>query len=47
MPTSRPVRNVMALLASFGRDKRANVAVTFGIAVIPIIAAVGMAVDYT
>jgi Flp pilus assembly protein TadG len=37
----------MTLLARFGRDKRANVAVMFGLAVIPIIAAVGMAVDYS
>jgi Flp pilus assembly protein TadG len=36
----------MALLARFGRDKRANIAVIFGIAVIPIITGVGVAIDY-
>jgi Flp pilus assembly protein TadG len=37
----------MALLARFGRDKRANIAVIFGIAVIPIITGVGVAIDYS
>jgi Flp pilus assembly protein TadG len=37
----------MALLARFGRDKRANVAVIFGIAVIPILTSVGVAIDYS
>jgi Flp pilus assembly protein TadG len=37
----------MALLARFGRDKHANIAMMFGLAVIPILAAVGVAVDYT
>ena len=47
MSTSRHSRNAMALLARFGRDKSANIAVIFGIAVIPIITAVGVAIDYS
>jgi Flp pilus assembly protein TadG len=37
----------MALLARFGRDKSANIAVIFGISVIPILTAVGCAIDYS
>jgi Flp pilus assembly protein TadG len=37
----------MALLARFGGDKRANIAVIFGISVIPILTAVGCAIDYS
>jgi Flp pilus assembly protein TadG len=47
MSTPRYLRSAMALLARFGRDKRANIAVIFGIAVIPIIMTVGVAVDYS
>ncbi len=47
MSTPRHSRNAMALLARFGRDKSANIAVIFGIAVIPIITAVGVAIDYS
>jgi uncharacterized membrane protein len=47
MSTPRHSRNAMALLARFGRDKRANIAVIFGIAVIPIITGVGVAIDYS
>jgi len=46
MSTSPHLRNARALLARFGRDKSANIAVIFGIAVIPILTAVGAAVDY-
>jgi Flp pilus assembly protein TadG len=35
------------LFARFGRDKSANIAVIFGIAVIPILTAVGAAIDYS
>jgi Flp pilus assembly protein TadG len=37
----------MALLARFRRDNKANIAVIFGIAVIPVLTAVGAAVDYS
>jgi Flp pilus assembly protein TadG len=37
----------MTLLARFRRDRSANIAVIFAIAVIPILAAVGTAVDYS
>jgi len=47
MSTPRHSRNAMALLARFGRDRSANIAVIFGIAVIPIITAVGVAIDYS
>ena len=47
MSTSPHLRNARALLARFGRDKSANIAVIFGIAVIPILTAVGAAVDYS
>jgi len=33
--------------ASFGRDRRGNVAITFAIATLPIVGAVGYAVDYS
>src|SRR6478735_10609289 len=35
------------LLRSFRRDARGNIAVTFGLAAIPLIGFVGAAVDYT
>jgi Flp pilus assembly protein TadG len=47
MRTPRHVRSAMTLLARFRRDRSANIAVIFGIAVIPILAAVGTAVDYS
>ena len=37
----------MSLLKSFWRDKRGNVAIIFGIALIPLLGATGAAVDYT
>jgi len=41
--TARLARKV----ASFGRDRRGNVALTFAIATLPIVGAVGYAVDYS
>jgi Flp pilus assembly protein TadG len=35
------------ILAAFHRESRGNVAITFGIAAIPIILSVGAAVDYS
>jgi Flp pilus assembly protein TadG len=40
-------RSTMALLARFGGDKRANVAIIFGLSVIPVLTAVGVAIDYS
>ena len=40
-------RKVRHLLRIFSADRRANVAITFAIAVIPIAMAVGAAVDYS
>jgi Flp pilus assembly protein TadG len=47
MRTPRHIRSAMTLLARFRRDRSANIAVIFAIAVIPILAAVGTAVDYS
>jgi len=36
-----------ALISPFRRDKKANVAVTFAIALVPILTAIGCATDYS
>jgi Flp pilus assembly protein TadG len=40
-------KRVTALISRFRRDKKANIAVIFGIAIIPILTALGCAVDYS
>ena len=47
MSTPRHLQGAMALLARFRRDKSANIAVLFAIAVLPVLTAVGCAVDYS
>jgi Flp pilus assembly protein TadG len=47
MSTPRHLQGAMALLARFRRDKSANIAVLFAIATLPILTAVGCAVDYS
>ena len=47
MSTPRHLQSAMALLARFRRDKSANIAVIFAIATLPILTAVGCAVDYS
>jgi Flp pilus assembly protein TadG len=47
MSTPRHLQSAMALLARFRRDKSANIAVLFAIATLPILTAVGCAVDYS
>lgn len=41
------MRALLRCLRRFGRDQRGNIAVTFAIAIIPLLAAVGGAVDYS
>src|SRR5215212_2273586 len=41
------VRVFKTMLAAFRSDKRANVAVMFGLALVPLITAVGATVDYS
>jgi Flp pilus assembly protein TadG len=41
------MRNLLRLTGRFGRDRRGNIAVIFAIACVPIITAVGCAVDYS
>src|SRR5665647_373132 len=41
------MRNLFRLIGRFGRDRRGNIAVIFTIACVPIISAVGCAVDYS
>src|SRR6266436_4751826 len=41
------MRSFFRLIDRFRRDKRANVAMIFGIAVVPLISAMGCAVDYS
>src|SRR6185437_4754167 len=41
------MRALLRCLGRFGRDQRGNIAVTFAIAAIPLLAAVGCAVDYS
>jgi Flp pilus assembly protein TadG len=47
MSTPRFTDRLLALLPRFLRDKRANIGVTFAIALVPILTAVGCAVDYS
>jgi Flp pilus assembly protein TadG len=47
MPETRPPSHSTALLSRFRRDKRANVAIIFAFALIPILTAIGCATDYT
>src|SRR5882724_11800275 len=42
-----PMRNLFRLIGRFGRDRRANIAIIFAIACVPLISAVGSAVDYS
>lgn len=41
------MRNLIRLMGCFGRNRRGNVAVIFAIACVPLISAVGCAVDYS
>src|SRR5665647_2275459 len=41
------MRNLFRLIGRFGRDRRGNIAVIFTIACVPVISAVGCAVDYS
>jgi Flp pilus assembly protein TadG len=47
MKSQPAVVRLQALLGSFGRSDQGNIAILFGIAVVPIITFVGAAVDYT
>src|ERR1700676_4617494 len=47
MPTPRFAARVTALISRFRHDKKANIAVIFGIAIVPIFTAIGCAVDYS
>src|SRR3979411_3317090 len=47
MSAPRFADRVTALLSRFRRDKRANVAIIFVIALLPIMEAIGCAVDYS
>jgi Flp pilus assembly protein TadG len=47
MPAPRLADRVTTLLSRFRHDKRANIAVTFTIALVPILTALGCAVDYS
>jgi Flp pilus assembly protein TadG len=47
MPESRLPERVTALIRRFRRDRKANVAVIFAIAILPILTAIGCAVDYS
>jgi len=47
MATPRFLNRASASITRFRRDKRANIAVTFAIASVPIIGAVGVAIDYS
>lgn len=47
MPAAPAYRNLRQLLTAFCGDRRANVAITFCLAAIPIMTAVGAAVDYS
>ena len=38
---------VTALITRFGRDNKANVAIIFAVALVPIITAIGCATDYS
>src|SRR5665213_4158025 len=41
------MRNFSGLIGRFGKDRRGNIAVIFAIACIPLMSAVGCAVDYS
>ena len=41
------MHSLFRLIGRFGKDRRGNIAVIFAIACVPIISAVGCAVDYS
>ena len=41
------MRNLFRLIGRFRRDQRGNIAVIFAIACVPLISAIGCAVDYS
>jgi Flp pilus assembly protein TadG len=47
MPESRTPHRLTALLSRFRRDKRGNIAVIFCFSLLPVLAAIGCATDYT
>jgi Flp pilus assembly protein TadG len=47
MPESRTPNRLTALLSRFRRDKRGNIAVIFCFSLLPVLAAIGCATDYT
>src|SRR5689334_20322062 len=47
MPDSGMLRSFCRLLPRLQRDTRANVAATFAIALVPLIASIGCAIDYS
>ena len=47
MPESRTPNRLTTLLPRFRRDKRGNIAITFAIALLPILTGIGCATDYT
>jgi Flp pilus assembly protein TadG len=47
MPESRTPNRLTALLSRFRLDKRGNIAITFAIALLPILTGIGCATDYT
>ncbi|MGJ5021779.1 TadE/TadG family type IV pilus assembly protein [Bradyrhizobium oligotrophicum] len=44
---SRPASRAIAAIARFSRDSKANIAVTFALALLPILTAIGCATDYS
>ena len=41
------MRNLFSLIGRFRKDRRGNIAVVFAIALLPILSAIGCAVDYS
>ena len=47
MPASRIATRLTALIPRFRHDRRANVAIIFAFALLPVLSAIGCATDYS
>ena len=47
MPASRIATRLTELISQFRHDRRANIAVIFALALLPVISAIGCATDYS
>src|SRR5271169_6222466 len=46
-PRSRAMRRLLPCFSRFWSDRRGNIAIIFGLAIVPVMGAIGAAVDYS